>query len=78
MWYEHLLLDVVSDTYILLPHFVVNMQVKKEVEAERERRVSDKGDSDDAKARAVTYDKLVLVQEQLLSTICQMKVHDTR
>ena len=50
------------------------LQVKKEVEAERERRVSDKGDSEDAKARAATYDKLVLVQEQLLSTICQMKV----
>ena len=70
---------MVSNTYILLPPITFcGKQVKKEVEAERERRVSDKGDSDDAKARAVTYDKLVLVQEQLLSTICQMKVHNTR
>ena len=48
--------------------------MKKEVEAERERRVSEKDDTEDARARAMTYDKLVLVQEQLLSTICQMKV----
>ena len=49
--------------------------MKKEVEAERERRVSEKDDdTEDARARAVTYDKLVRVQEQLLSTICQMKV----
>ena len=49
--------------------------MKKEIEAERERRVSEKDDTEDARARAVTYDKLVLVQEQLLSTICQMKVN---
>lgn len=48
--------------------------MKKEVEAERERRVSEKDDTEDARARAVTYDKLVRVQEQLLSTICRMKV----
>ena len=62
----------------LLPSFLPHPspQVDKEMDAERSRRIEESKDenSDDNIQRRETYNRLVMVQEDLLKTIQRMKV----
>ena len=67
-----------SPTSPLLPSFLPHLspQVDKEMDAERSRRIEESKDenSDDNIQRRETYNRLVMVQEDLLKTIQRMKV----